>query len=154
MYTHTGTIKRWLRRAVLALLVALLPLSAACSSESTEAGRTKSKQVVASIDSTKDFRQMLAGVGSRLVVVDFYADWCAPCRQLAPMLEDIARKHQAKADFYKVNIDRNQELARSYRITGIPHVAFFRNKATVHKIIGLQHKDAYVQVINLFAESL
>ncbi|MEE4607782.1 MAG: thioredoxin domain-containing protein [Desulfobacteraceae bacterium] len=128
-------------------LVVFGPVAVGCSESTTQSG-AGGKSVVAALDGAEAFRQALADAGTGLVVVDFYADWCAPCRQLSPMLEEIARAHPDKATFYKVNVDQNGDLMRVFRITGIPHVMFFRNSQTVHSIIGVQHKDAYVNALN------
>lgn len=116
-------------------------------SESTSESRSGGKAFVTTLEGAEAFRRALADAGTGLVVVDFYADWCAPCRQLSPMLEEIARAHADKATFYKVDVDKNGDLMRVFRITGIPHVMFFRNSQTVHSIIGVQHKDAYVSAL-------
>jgi len=135
---------------VAALLALLMTMAAGCGRD--EAGtRAATPSVIASLDGAGALRQALDEAGDRLVVVDFYADWCMPCRQLSPMLEEIARKHPEKAAFYKVDVDRHQALARAYRVTGIPHVAFIRNHETVHRIIGVQHRDAYIRALGRFA---
>jgi thioredoxin 1 len=139
-----------IRNLILGLAIGLIflgPVTIGCS-ESGGDNRTGSPTVIASLDGATAFRQALADAGQGLVVVDFYADWCAPCRQLSPLLEEIARKHPDKAVFYKVNVDRNADLMRAFRITGIPHVMFFRNSAAVHSIIGVQRQDAYLSALN------
>lgn len=128
------------------LLTVLSPVAIGCS-ENTSESRSGGKPAVAPLEGAETFRQALADAGAGLVVVDFYADWCAPCRKLSPMLEEIARAHPDKATFYKVNVDNNGDLMRVYRITGIPHVMFFRNGKVVHSILGVQHKDAYVKAL-------
>jgi thioredoxin 1 len=122
------------------------PVAIGCSESTSESG-SGGKPAVATLEGAETFRQALADAGAGLVVVDFYADWCAPCRQLSPMLEEIARAHPEKATFYKVDVEKNGDLMRVFRITGIPHVMFFRNSQTVHSIIGVQHRDAYVKAL-------
>jgi thioredoxin len=58
--------------------------------------------------------------GSKPCVVDFYADWCAPCRKAAPVMEELSEKYKGKILFYKVNTDEERELASMFHITGIP----------------------------------
>lgn len=135
---------------LLVLTVLLLGAIAGCSENRTEA-HAPSASVIASLDGADALRRALADARGGLVVIDFYADWCGPCRQLSPTLEEIARKHGQKARFYKVNVDRNRDLARAYRVTGIPHVAFIRNRDTVHRIIGVQHRDVYVKALGRFS---
>ena len=130
-------------------IVMLASVNVACSDKVSET--PSGRQTIASLDGVNAFRQALADAGETLVVIDFYADWCGPCRQLAPVLEEIARKHADKAAFYKVNVDRNRDIAQANRITGIPHVMFIRHSEPLHSIIGLQHSDAYLQAIGRFS---
>lgn len=71
----------------------------------------------------------------RLVVVDFYADWCMPCRFLSPVLEKLSKQFK-DVEFYKINVDENQELAFEYGISSIPTVLFFRKGKVVGGFIG------------------
>ena len=71
----------------------------------------------------------------KLVVVDFYADWCMPCRYLSPVLEKLSKEYQ-DVDFYKINVDENQELAFEYGISSIPTVLFFRKGEIVGGFVG------------------
>jgi thioredoxin 1 len=71
----------------------------------------------------------------KLVVVDFYADWCMPCRYLSPVLEKLSREYR-DVEFYKINVDDNQELAFEYGISSIPTVLFFRNGQVMGGFVG------------------
>ncbi len=68
------------------------------------------------------------------VLVDFYADWCGPCRMIAPSIEQLSKEYAGKVKFVKVNTDDNQELAASFGIMSIPTVMFF-SKGTVEDIV-------------------
>jgi thioredoxin 1 len=81
---------------------------------------------------TADFDQM---IGNGAVVVDFYADWCGPCRMLAPVLEALAEEN-GDVSIYKVNVDDDQELARRYGIMSIPTMLFFKNGQLIDKAVG------------------
>ena len=72
------------------------------------------------------------------VVVDFYADGCEPCRQLAPIMEELSRKYQPRVRFAKVNVDNARELADSYRIGSIPAVVLFHRGDPVARSIGVK----------------
>jgi len=73
---------------------------------------------------------------SQPVLVDFWATWCAPCRMVAPTVEELAREYAGKAKFVKVNTDENPDLASRYKIRGIPTLMFFKNGQMVDQIIG------------------
>ena len=72
----------------------------------------------------------------RLVMVDFWATWCAPCRIVAPTVEELAKEYEGKAKFVKVNTDENSELATQYKIRGIPTLMFIRDGQVVDQIVG------------------
>ena len=77
----------------------------------------------------------------RPVLVDFWAEWCGPCRALAPVLEEISGEMGDKADILKVNVDENQDLAQQYGIRGIPTLIFFKDGQAKKTLVGNQSKD-------------
>ncbi len=70
------------------------------------------------------------------VVVDFWADWCMPCRIMAPVMEELSKEYAGKALFGKVNVDENAQIAGRYGIMSIPHFLIFKNGTVVEKIVG------------------
>ena len=70
------------------------------------------------------------------VVIDFWADWCRPCKALEPVIKDLARKYAGKVIFGKVDADRNQAKFQEFGIMGIPTILFFRNGKLVDQVIG------------------
>ncbi len=75
------------------------------------------------------------------VIVDFYADWCGPCKMLSPVLEQLAVDH-ADVKIAKVNVDEEPALAERYRVRGIPHVVMFRNGKVAEQVLGYKPKAA------------
>jgi thioredoxin 1 len=69
-------------------------------------------------------------------VVDFWADWCMPCRMMAPVMEELAQAYVGRAKFGKVNVDENSQIASRYGIMSIPHFLVFKNGTRVEKIVG------------------
>ncbi len=81
------------------------------------------------------------------VLVDFWAPWCAPCRIIAPIIEDLAKEYAGKLKVGKLNVDENQQVAAEYGIMSIPTLLFFKNGQPVDSIIGVQSKEAIRQKI-------
>lgn len=73
---------------------------------------------------------------SELVLVDFWAVWCGPCRMVAPIVDEIAKEFEGKLKVVKLNTDENPDIAGKYRIMGIPTLMFFKNGQTVDQVVG------------------
>jgi thioredoxin 1 len=78
-----------------------------------------------------------------VVVVDFHAAWCGPCRRLAPILEKLAGEFQGRASFYKVDVDQNRPLAAQYKVSSIPYVVLFKDGKAVDAKVGLLPEEQY-----------
>ncbi len=74
------------------------------------------------------------------VLVDFWADWCAPCHRIAPVIEELAHEFDGTATIAKLNVDEEPELARRYGIRSIPSLPFFRSGQAVDRLAGVQPK--------------
>lgn len=83
-----------------------------------------------------------------IVMVDFYADWCGPCKILAPIIEEIALEMNKKVKVGKLDTDKNRLTSVKYNIKLLPTVMIFKNGEPVKKLVGLQNKEYYVDVIN------
>ena len=73
-----------------------------------------------------------------LSIVDFWAPWCAPCRAMAPRLRRLSKIYKGKVAFGKLDTQKNQDIAKQYKIMGIPHLIFFRNGKKVTSITGVK----------------
>jgi thioredoxin len=85
--------------------------------------------------------------GNTPVIIDFYADWCPPCRQLSPLVEEIAKKYQGKIAVYKVNTDKEKILAQSLGITNLPTLLYIPAEGLPKASLGLVPKDSIERVI-------
>ena len=82
-----------------------------------------------------------------LALVDFWAEWCGPCRALAPKLDELASTYQGKLKVFKVDIDANQETPSNFGVRGVPTLILFKNGKQVEQIVGNHPKEAIEAVI-------
>lgn len=83
-------------------------------------------------------------------VIDFYADWCGPCKKIAPIMEDIAREYDGKIIIYKVNVDKEPKLSTVFKIRNIPTVFFFPKEGQPLSQVGGLSKEEYTSIINKY----
>jgi len=77
------------------------------------------------------------------VLVDFWAEWCGPCKMVAPILDELAAEYDGKVKIAKVNIEDHQNLAAKFRINSIPTLLFFKNGQVVDQVVGLKSKKDF-----------
>ena len=75
------------------------------------------------------------------VLVDFYADWCGPCKMMSPVVEELARELQGKAKVGKINVDENQDLAMEYNVMSIPTLIIFKEGKEFKRFVGVRNKN-------------
>ena len=81
-------------------------------------------------------------------IVDFYADWCGPCKMVAPILEGLAKAYEGKLNIYKVDTEQEQELAAAFGIRSIPSILFCPKDGRPQMAVGALPKEAFVEAIN------
>lgn len=86
------------------------------------------------------------------VLVDFWAPWCAPCRIIAPVIEEISNEYEGMVKVAKLNTDENPMIATEYRIMGIPTMAVFINGKMVDQIVGAAPKNQIVEKLNYYMQ--
>ena len=101
---------------------------------------------MAKIATNTTFNELLQD--SRLVIVDFWATWCGPCRMLSPLLDEVEEEMADKIVVVKVNVDDADDIAAQFRIMSIPTLLFFKNGEIVDKTVGAMPKNVLVEKIN------
>lgn len=84
------------------------------------------------------------------VLVDFWAEWCGPCRMIAPSVEAVAEEYGDKAGVYKMNVDENMDVPQRYGIRGIPTLILFKNGQEQERIVGAVSREAIAKVIDKY----
>jgi len=90
-------------------------------------------------------------VSEGITVVDFYADWCGPCKMLTPVLESVSKKVEAK--ICKVNVDESRELAKQFGVKGIPFLVVMKNGKMVEQSVGLKDENTILEMISRHANT-
>ena len=101
---------------------------------------------MAKIATNTTFAELLQD--EKLVIVDFWATWCGPCRMLSPLLDEVEKDFADKITVVKVNVDDADEIAMQYRIMNIPTLLFFKNGQIVDKTVGAMPRNTLVDRIN------
>lgn len=87
-------------------------------------------------------------VKSGVVLVDFYADWCGPCKMIAPVLEELSTAYAGKATIIKVNVDEEQGIAQRYGVMSIPTLILFKDGEKVKQVVGFQPKPQLAALLD------
>ena len=87
-------------------------------------------------------------VSEGVVLVDFFADWCGPCKMLAPVLENLSREYEGRATILKVNVDNDPDLARRFGVAAIPTLVLFQDGAEVKTVMGYQAAPVLRQLLD------
>jgi thioredoxin 1 len=93
-----------------------------------------------------NFQQQVLS-SDKLTVIDFWAEWCGPCRAIGPVIEELSKEYAGKVNVGKVNVDNNPQLSINYGITSIPAILFIKEGKVVDKLVGAQPKMNFVKKI-------
>lgn len=144
------------------IMLACVTLLAACGGDKKEEKKQENEQpkseqqVTACITlDTEGFVQKVADMnnpewkylGDKPAIVDFYADWCGPCKAIAPILEEIAKEYEGKLYVYKINIDNDPEIADAFKIVGIPTLLFIPVEGEYSVQIGNTSKEELLKKV-------
>lgn len=95
---------------------------------------------------TSNFKSIITS--NTPVLIDFYADWCGPCKMLAPILKDVKVELGEKIKIIKIDVDKNQALASSYNVRGVPTMILFKNGQQLWRQSGVLQKQDIINVVN------
>ena len=138
---------RFLFGANLIIIFLLTWMLCACQNSDSPPSHSSIKKITG----IEQLKTIIQSSDNGLVMIDFYADWCGPCRQLSPRLEKIAMENGDKVTIYKLDIEKHKKIAAQYGVRSIPFVAFFKQQKVVHQMKGLYPANAYLEVINQFS---
>lgn len=151
------TASEWQRTLLQITVILLIMGFIACTVQNSPEERNATGDMAPSrpgevldIIDAQEFRSVIAAT-PELVMIDFYADWCDPCKFLAPLLEEIAKENPGQARIYRIDIEENKELARSFGVRGIPFVIYFKDHQVIHHRTGLHPKETYLEDIRRFS---
>jgi len=99
------------------------------------------------INLTKDNFEMEVLKAESPILVDFWAQWCGPCRTVGPIMDELAEEYNGRVRVGKINVDDEGELAAKYRVMSIPTVMLFKNGQMVEKLIGARPKEEFSKII-------
>lgn len=87
-------------------------------------------------------------LGNKPSIIDFYAEWCGPCKAVGPVLDELAEEYAGKIDIYKIDVDKEQELAGMFGISSVPTLLFIPMQDNPQMAMGAMSKEGFIQAIN------
>lgn len=127
--------------------VSMLAGSRPATAQTDPRDATEARHMAQVIQTDTDFESKVLQAG-KPVLVDFYADWCQPCKYLSPVIEELAGELGDRADVYKVDVDKLQGVAAKYGIQSIPTVIVFNGGQPASTFVGVRGKEDYVAAVN------
>ncbi len=94
-----------------------------------------------------------AETAAGVVIVDFWADWCSPCRMFGPIVKEVAKEVGGKAKVGKLNVDENQKIAEKFNIMSLPTILIFKDGKIMESLIGAQPAEILIEKINYYVNS-
>ena len=102
------------------------------------------KQKIFNYEANKEWKYE----GSLPAIIDFYADWCGPCKMVAPVLEELSEEYKGKINIFKIDTEKEQELSAAFGIRSIPSLLFIPKEGQPQMAMGALPKESFVQIIN------
>ncbi len=96
---------------------------------------------------SQTFKSEVLDEKEKLVIVDFWADWCMPCHMISPIIEELSEEFKDKVKVCKLDVDASTDIASQYNIMSIPNIVFFKEGKEVSRLIGVRPKEEFVKQI-------
>jgi thioredoxin 1 len=126
-------------------LILALSVIYSCGTRTNANNSTVAGNELKSVNDMGSFNEIING--STPVLVDFYADWCGPCKMMAPIMQQVSRDMVGKVTVIKVDVDKNEEVARKYQIRSIPTTILFKNGKVLWQGVGVMQADQIKAII-------
>ncbi len=127
------------------ILVLALATFYSCGSGTKANNKPSTVNEIKAIETMASFNDIING--NTPVLVDFYADWCAPCKMMAPIMQQVSKDLEGKVKVIKVNVDKNEDAARKYQIRSIPTMILFKNGKAVWQGVGVMQANQIKAII-------
>lgn len=141
-----------MKKSIIFAILVLMTGFGAIAQEKEKEGNSKVQHITYQdfLDKIWDFEKKpneFVYKGKTAAIVDFYADWCGPCRMVGPIMEKLAQEYDGKLAVYKVNVDQERDLAAAFQVSSIPMVLFFPVEGQPMMQVGALSEDDYRKVI-------
>ncbi len=133
--------------AIIAAGLAIVGFVGSCSNGSASKQDSGNSKHVATVANFDELKQLIETSEEKLLVFDLYADWCGPCKVLAPIYSSLADTHHERASFFRVNVDKSPDIAGAFGVRGIPYVVFVKKGQAVTAMTGVNPKESYEKII-------
>ncbi|HEY3389531.1 MAG TPA: thioredoxin [Prolixibacteraceae bacterium] len=124
-----------INKSGIVFMISLMTIIYSCGSGVKGNNNLSNGSEIKSINDMENFNEYING--STPVLVDFYADWCAPCKMMAPIMQQVSREMEGQLKVIKVDVDKNEEVARKYQIRSIPTMILFKNGKVLWQGVGV-----------------
>lgn len=108
---------------------------------------------IVNVNTPDQFNQLTKEHPNTIIVIDFWAEWCGPCKMFGPIFEKLQQEYANQFIFAKINVDINQQVAAAFQVTGIPTTIFVKNGQMIHRIVGAANYNSMKMVLDKFSNS-